>query len=148
MRFSKAKTGNKMDLLTFVTCFWRVGCVALSVAREKLHFGERRGENWKDDQPPPQKKRIKKKAEWFMWLTQTVPRENVFPSCLTWKHAWGESEAERHDAMPLHTESLLKTWQLSENPATSLGRFICSSRHYSPIRKTKGKMALTEDIFI
>lgn len=55
MCFSKAKTGNKMDLLTFVTCFWHVGCVALSVAGEKLHFDERRGENRKDDQPPPKK---------------------------------------------------------------------------------------------
>lgn len=94
MRFSKAKTGNKMDLLTFVTCFWHVGCVALSVAREKLHFGERRGENWKDDQPPPPKKKNKKEG-WVIYVADSncatrecLPIMPYMETCMRGEWGW------------------------------------------------------------
>lgn len=146
MRFSKAKTGNKMDLLTFVTCFWRVGCVALSVAREKLHFGERRGENRKDDQPPPKKKN--KKEGWVIYVADSncatrecLPIMPYMETCM--RGEWG---CKAWCNAPAHwepVENMTAKWK-----STSFGCFICPCRRHSPIRKTKGKMALTEDIFI
>lgn len=80
------------------------------------------------------------------WLKPRRER-NIFPSYLTWKHTWGKNEAKKHDAMPSHPRSLLRTWQLSSLQTTDkFAFFVYASR--AQIKQTKSPQSLcTRGIF-
>lgn len=95
MRFSKAKTGNKMDLLTFVTCFWRVGCVARSLRGQgeiTLRWEKgRKLERWPT--PPPKKKN--KKEGWVIYVADSncatrecLPIMPYMETCMRGEWGW------------------------------------------------------------